>query len=457
MDFEELKALIQKATANFEAQKKENEKVVADLNHMSVKYDNLKADFDKLKEVGDADGAKKLANTIDELQNEMSDLRTKMKAPALAITEADQKKAIQHIVMKAFGAAIKGAKNAKGDILEAIRENVDIQVKALNLTTPAQGGLAVAEVLSMDIMDYAREFSPIAQHVMMKSDMTRDYRQLIKVTYPSVAEGIENVAGTVPAETSTQTYVEVKASEFKLYAQPRITNEALYGADINVYQDLIQSLGEEIGIYLAAQLLYGNGVGKNARGILSSNRVDITDGTGESWKPTLTPTGVGARNPDFFPVKATGVSGSLGADDIAAMDFIIDVCNTLPTRYLANAAFYMNRKTKGVFEKLRDGEDRPLLMYDFIEGLPGRRLILNGFPVIIDDKMPDIAANSTFAIFGDLSKAFALAPGDIDQMLLDPYTIKGCLLVYTEKEYFEMVQRSDAILVLAATANDGVV
>ena len=147
----------------------------------------------------------------------------------------------------------------------------------------------------MDVLDHAREFSPVVQQIMLKSDMTRDYRQLIKITYPSIAEGIENVAGTVPAETSTQTYAEVKSKVFKLYAQPRITNEALMGADINVYQDLITSLGEEIGIYLAAQILYGDGTDLNARGILSSSRVDITDGTGKSWLPTLTPTGVGAR------------------------------------------------------------------------------------------------------------------------------------------------------------------
>ena len=67
--------------------------------------------------------------------------------------------------------------------------------------------------------------------------------------------------------------------------------------------------------------------------------------------------------------------------------------------------------------------------------------------------MPDIAVDSTFAMFGDLEKAFAMANGDIDQMLLDPYTKKGNLIVYTEKEFFEMIQRSDAMLICAATTN----
>ena len=54
-------------------------------------------------------------------------------------------------------------------------------------------------------------------------------------SYPSVAEGIENVAGTDFAQTTTQEYKEVKSKEFKVSAKPRITDEAMYGADIDLY------------------------------------------------------------------------------------------------------------------------------------------------------------------------------------------------------------------------------
>ena len=453
MDIKELQALITKATENFMAQKGENDKTNTALAKMTENYDKLKGDFEKLRDAGDADGAKKVADTVTELVDEMSDLRSKYKNPAAAISSEDQKKAMRGIVMKAVGSVIKKSKDQQGDVFGSIKSEIDLQVKTLNISTPAEGGLAIAEVLSMDVMDYAREFSPIAKMIMMKSGMTRDYRQMIKITYPGVSEGIEAVPGTVPAETSTQEYSEVKSKEFKLYAQPRITNEALYGTDINVYGDLLICLGEEIGIYLASQLLFGDGTGKNARGILSSNRVSLTNLTGESFLPTLTPTGVGARDPDFFPAFPTGVAGAIGTDDVAKVNYVIDMTNALPTRYLQNAKWTMNRKTKGIFEKVRDADNRPIFVHDYIPGLPGKQLILNGYPVVIDDTMPDVAVDSTFAIFGDLEKAFAMANGDIDQMLLDPYTKKGNLIVYTEKEFFEMIQRSDAILVAAATVN----
>ena len=457
MTLEELKALIEKATANFEAQKKENETLTVAMKAQEEKFIQLKGDFDKLKEGGDQDQAKKMAKDLEDLADEISDLRSKYKAPAAAITDEAQKKAIQQIVMKSFGSFMKKNKGTQGDVVEGLQTEIELQIKTLNLSTPAQGGYAVMEVLSMDVLDHAREFSPVVQQIMLKSDMTRDYRQLIKITYPSIAEGIENVAGTVPAETSTQTYAEVKSKVFKLYAQPRITNEALMGADINVYQDLITSLGEEIGIYLAAQILYGDGTDLNARGILSSSRVDITDGTGKSWLPTLTPTGVGARPSDYFPALGTGVSADFGADDVARVNFLIDAEASLPTRFLVNAKWYMNRKTLARWKKVRFDDGKPALIWDFIEGTRGRVPLLNGYVVVIDDTLPDVAANSTPMIFGDLSRAFAYAPGDIDQMLLDPYTKKGNLIVYVEKNFFEMVQRSDAILVVACTTADGVV
>lgn len=448
-----LKDLLSAAVKKYDDQVADNQKVATELKSMNDKYTELKGEFDKLKEAGDSDAAQKLAKSIEDLQDEMDTKFAKIKQPISAVTDEKQQDALREIARKSFAHAVKksGGKTDLDTLMSKARERMDVEIKTLNITTAGEGGYAVAEILSRDVLDYAREYSPIMQMLMKKNGLTRSYRQMIRISWPGVAEGIENVAGVVPAVTSTQEYAEVKAKEFKLYASPYITNEALKGVDVDIYSDLISSLGEEIAVYFCNQIWYGDGTDKNARGILSSNRVDITDGTGESFKPSST------RDPDFFPVKGTGVSGAIGATDKAIVDFVIDVCNTLPTRYLNDAYWMMNRNTKGVFEKVRDADERPIFTYDYIEGLPGRRLMLNGFPVVIDDTMPNIAADSFFATFGNLSRAFAYNDGDIDEMLMDPYTKKGGLLVYLEKEFFEMIQRSDALLICCATTNDDVV
>ena len=124
MDFEKLQALIQKATENFELQKKANDTLTVEFNGLVKKYDDLKGAFDKLKEGGDADQHKKMATQLEDLVNEMSDIRSKYRAPAAAITDEDQKKAIRHVVMKSFGAYIKDSKGQKGDVMAGIKERL---------------------------------------------------------------------------------------------------------------------------------------------------------------------------------------------------------------------------------------------------------------------------------------------------------------------------------------------
>ena len=74
---------------------------------------------------------------------------------------------------------------------------------------------------------------------------------------------------------------------------------------------------------------------------------------------------------------------------------------------------------------------------------------------MLDDTLPNIAPDSKPIIFGDLSRAFAMANGDIDYMQVNPYKVQGQRHVEYNKEIFTIMQASDAILVVACTANDG--
>ena len=447
---DELKKLIEAMAVKFaesqEGRIKAEQALEVQVKALDTKYAALEGS-DNPSEI------KKLMASIAELENEISDVRTKAATPSVQLSKSDKQKIHDEVLKPVIGKWLKGKKNSTPtEFFKFVEDGAVEQFKVLNITNADEGGLAVAEVLSRDVIEYAREYSPVLGQVGRKPSMTRNFRELVLVSYPSVQEGIENVAGVTIAETTTQEYVEVRSKEFKINAKPRITDEAMYGADIDLYGDLIRLLGRETGIYTAAQVLYGDGTGKNARGILSSNRVDITNGTGESWKPTLDAVPANARDADFYPVVGTGVAGSLGADDEAIVNFFVDVVNTLPTQWLAGSAWCMNRTTKGVIEKVRDADNHPIFMNSYMEG---GSLMLMGYPVVIDDTLPSLATDSTPIIFGNLSSAFAMNDGDIDKMLIDPYTVDECTVVKYSKEYFEMVQNSDAILVIAATTNAG--
>lgn len=436
MDAEQLKALLEKAVAQVEEQKTLNTKNAEQIKELQTGLDAALASKDD--------------QAIEDLKNEIADLQAKYVAPSAAISEKDQKQAVQTFAVKAFNKFVRSAKKGgaqAGTDLKSFLGGMADEFKTLNITAAESGGAAVAEVLSTDLIEYGREFSPILSLIGMKNGLTRDFRELVLVSYPSVGDGIENVAGVELAETDTQTYAEVKADVIKLYANPRITDEALLGTDYNVYADLVRLIGDEIGVTLAAKILFGDGTAKNGRGILSSGRVDITAGTGQSFKPTM---GADARDADYFPVAATGVDGGLGTDSAAIVDFLVDLETKLPTKYLNGARFVMNRKTRAVIKKIKDADGHPIFIDSYRTGGAAELL---GYPVTIDDTLPNIASNSFPIIFGDIGRAFAMANGDIDYMQSNPYKIQGVTVLEYNKEVFSIMQASDAILVVSCTTN----
>ena len=445
MNEEELKALLAKADANYQAIKAKADLADVRMKDAEAKADGMAAKFESQKVEFEKQAAEHKTE-MENLKNEIADVEVKFKGFGGPVDQKQQKEQLATAFKNAIGAFVKSAKtsDAQKDA-SAFKNFVNLHIKAaLNLTTTAQGLESIDEVLSREIIERARESYPILGAVGMRN-MPRSLREEVLISYPSVQQGIENVAGTTISQTEVQHYDEVVNQVAKVNAKPRITDEAMVGGDLDLYGHLLRLLDDEIGRYLLMQILYGNGATKNMRGILSSSRLNITNVTGESFKPTF---GAGARSPDFYPAVGTGVSGGLPATDKATVDWLIDLESLLPTKYLMGAKWYMNRRTLAKVKKLRDADDRPI----FALGYMGERMSILGYPVVIDDNMPEFnVANAPFLIFGKLEEAFYISPGDIDSMLLDPYTVDGCTLVKVNKEYFEIVGKNDAIIIGAAT------
>ena len=419
----DIKELFEKANANYEEQK---EKTKA-----------LEIEIKSLKEKGDVD----IENhpKVKELENLIADLESKAKK--LPHEKADDGKTIRQYTTVIVGKFLKQAHEEKngGEKSQGFDLFIKSEIKSLNLTNPGEGAESVANVLSRQIIERAREAYPILGEIGRRN-MPRDLREEVLVSYPSVQEGIENVAGIAIQETTTQEYREVKNRICKINAKPRITDEAMYASDLALYEQLMKLLDEEIGRYLLLQILRGNGTGKNMRGILTQRISDA-----ESFKPTIDSADPdAARDVDFYPMYRTGVAASLPVDSIALADWVIDYVAQLPTKYMKGAKHYMNRKTANVFRKARDADGNKLL----VKSDAGKGLEIEGYPVVIDDHMPDIAANSNPIIFGDLGQAFTISDGAINKMLLDPYTVDGNTVVKVDQEFYEMIGKNDAIVVI---------
>lgn len=469
MDAAELKKQLELAVQQGKDLKAKNETLEAKAEKMEANQSEMLVKFEAIsKQIEDGGGDIKqledMAQTISDLQNEISDVRSKQQKPSEAFTK-DAKDALKAIAGGAIGSFIAQKKReggVKADDFKAFMsvtaDAVDAKIKSLNISTPADGGSAIAEILASDVLDYARNSFPILSEVGFKSGMTSNYRQLVNLGGVGVRRGSENTDGQSKLDadrkyesTSTQTYAEVKSNTFKVSAEPLISDEAMAMPDINIYNDLIIDLGIEVGEWLASEVTLGTGAlaggDGTARGILGS-RLDITNTTGESWKPTK---GAGRRNADVFPVYGTGVAGDLGATDKARVSWLLKFMRQLPTRYRSGAKLYMNENTLSYFELLRDANERPVFRVTYMEGEPR----LNGKTVVLDDNMPDIGTDAAFIMFGNLSLAYAINNGDVEQMQINPYIVRGATVVEYDKQMYEMIQRSDALLIGVSTTNSG--
>ncbi len=450
MDAKELKALLEKAVAQVDLQKTANEELTVQVKALESKLN---------------DGANLSTDEVEEMKNEISDLRSKFKAPALVLPE-NQKAAVREFAMKSINEFIgksmpvngKGAAHGFRDFNSFFAGAMEEQAKSLSLAASNDGtgtgsaATAVQEVLATDLIEYARDLSPILGQIGVRQGLTREYRELVLSKYPATADGIENVAGTDFPTTATQEYGQVKSDVVKIMSNAPITDEAFFGTTYNVYSDLLRLLGDQFGVDLSTKVLYGDGGDKNGRGILSSGRLDITPTSGESWKPTMAADPADARSHEFFPAIPTGVAGALGANDEEKIALILAVTRALPQKYRANARWHMTEDTYSVFEAVKDTTGRPLLTNSFMDSSEDR---LRGKAVIFDETLPQLAADAPVMIYGDLSRAFAMANGDIDYMQINTMKKQGVRYVENNKEMFTIIQASDAIVIVVATTNSG--
>jgi len=154
--------------------------------------------------------------------------------------------------------------------------------------------------------------------------------------------------------------------------------------------------------------------------------------------------GDGVDKPKGFllPAKVPNAAwtwGSLGyvpsgaAADFAAtnaVDCIVNLVYALASPYRANATFVMNSKTAGAVRKMKDADGRFMWADGLAVAEPPR---LMGYPVLICEDMPDIAANAHAIAFGDFAAGYTIAERTDLRILRDPFSAKPHVLFYATK------------------------
>ena len=296
---------------------------------------------------------------------------------------------------------------------------------ALNKGTAEEGGFLAPIEWDRSITKKLKEVSAIREHARVMTISTGGFKKVFSDGV--VGSGWVGETASRPA-TSTPGFAELAFIPGEIYANPQATQQMLDDAAVDLEAWLADEVEGEFAKQEGVAHLSGNGVNK-PYGLLTY----VT----------------GAANAAKHPWGAITVKNTGTAALMDKPDALIDLVYDLPAKYRRNAAFFMNRLTQGAARKLKDGQGNYLWQPSYQLGQPAT---LSGERVVEVPDMPDIAANSIAALYGDMDETYLIVDRIGIRVMRDPFTNKPYVGFYTTKRTGGGVQNPEAMRALKVAA-----
>lgn len=349
-----------------------------------------------LKEFGVFQGEVKSA--LQQQEERMTMLDRKNMSWGRPALSASAEVEVPHV--KAFDAYLRSGDD------DALRGLV-LEGKAMSTAVAADGGYLVDPRTSETIRSMLVSTSSLrgVANVVQVDGPTFDV--LIDRTEVGSGWATETAAQT---ETSTPALERISIRLHQLSAMPKASQRLLDDSAFDVEGWLAQRIATRFIRAESAAFINGDGVDK-PRGILLPAKVSNATWT---W-----------GNLGYVP---TGAAADFATTNAA--DCIITLVYALGAEYRANGSFVMNSRTAGAVRKMKDADGRFMWSDGLAAGEPARLL---GYPVLICEDMPDIAANAYPVAFGDFAAGYTIAERPDLRVLRDPFSAKPHVLFYASK------------------------
>jgi HK97 family phage major capsid protein len=301
---------------------------------------------------------------------------------------------------KAFGAYLRTGDDdgLRGLVLEG---------KALSTSVAADGGYLMDPQTADTIRSMLVSTSSLRAIANVVQIDAASFDVLIDRSEVGSAWATE-IAATAETATPLVDRISIKLQE--LSAMPKASQRLLDDSAFDVEGWLAGKIATRFIRAEAAAFVNGDGVDK-PKGFLNPPKVANAAWTWGSLG--YVPTGAAA---DFATTNA--------------VDCIINLIYALGADYRANGTFVMNSKTAGAVRKMKDADGRFMWSDGLAAEAPAR---LMGYPVLISEDMPDIAANAFAIAFGDFNAGYTIAERPDLRILRDPFSAKPNVLFYANK------------------------
>jgi len=229
--------------------------------------------------------------------------------------------------------------------------------RALSTGTDAKGGFLVPETFADTIIAKAKEMSYIRDLATVSSSSSVEN---VPVEGDDGANGWIDEEGTYPE--SDPTIGQVQLSAWKTGRILKVTDEAL--------QDTVPAIEG----YVAMKFSKSTTKAEEAAFV----------------------TGNGTKKPTGFIVTAE-VGKTAASTTAITGDEVLDLIASLDEEYENNAVLMMNKNTRNVLRKLKDGNGQ----YLWVQGFTGNPDTFDGKPIRINKYMPDLGASNKPIAYGD--------------------------------------------------------
>ncbi len=373
-----------------------------DMNEVRSATDTLARAFEEYKSVNDQrlseieqrgsadvlhdEKLSRMDTTINGLQDDITSLKTSMlrpnKAGVQTSPDSAHKQAFLTYVAKGYDAPLAA-----------------FESKALEVINSAEGGFTVPPEMSERIVTRQFDTTPMRQ-IATVMNISTEAVEMLRDTAEPVAQWVSEL-GT-RNDTADNGIGRIRIPVHELYAQPKATQKLLDDSLINVEEWLINKVASKFSRAENNAFVVGDGIGM-PRGF-TSYTANTTDDATRAWGVL-----------QYVP---TGASGAFASSNPA--DCLFDLMHKLRVGYQPEAVWVMPRAVADTIRKFKENSTQAYIWQPGLQ--QGTPATLLGFPVVLGEDMPSVAAGSFSVAFGNFKEGYTIVDRMGMRILRDPYT-----------------------------------
>lgn len=311
---------------------------------------------------------------------------------------------------------------------------VDVsEIKALSVGSDPDGGYTVLPVLSASMTRRLFDQSPMRRLARVENINKGDAFE--EILDPNDVDATWVGESQSRPTTSTAQIGKLRIPLREIYANQPVTQRLLDDSSYDIGGWVNDKISDKFGRSEGVAFVSGDGISK-PKGFLTYATATTADGTRSNDQ--LQHVVSGDANGFLAPVAATGVSP---ADCLISMVYKLRA----PYKQSGRVAWLMNSTTAATVRKFKDAQAQFVWQDGITAGQPPSLL---GFPVELDENMPDVAAGNYPIAFGNWSLGYCIVDRPGLKMLADPYTNKPNVNFYAYKRVGGDVANTDCIKLL---------